>query len=97
MAASNLNQVMTAYRARPFVPGVGLCALTQDDEHMLDRLHASEDAAGGFAELQLDETRGLVFIGDCVKANRYATGQHTREVRAKNPVLCSRQGSKKTG
>jgi hypothetical protein len=92
-----LSRAIDAYRAKPFVPGIGFCPLTQDDEIMLDRLRASKDAAKAFAKFLLDEAKGAIFISDCVMAQRYATGEHAKQVRSRIPLTALSKARKKFG
>lgn len=76
-----LGRAIDAYRAKPYVPGVtGAARLTRHDECMLNRLLASTTAQKAFASLGLDEARAPFFIGDCVKAYRFANGEHQRSL-----------------
>jgi hypothetical protein len=92
---ASLTRAIAAYRAKPFVSGNGARQLTQDDERMLDRLLASKPGQKAFAELQLDEPKGRIFISDCAKAHRYANGQHAKEVRARTSLSALSKARKK--
>jgi hypothetical protein len=76
-----LSRAIDAYRAKPYVPGIfGGARLTRDDEFMLDCLRKSREAVQAFAAWELSDARSPFFIGDCVKARRYANGEHRKEV-----------------
>ena len=72
-----LDHAINVYRACPYVPGVpGRVPLTQDDERVLDRLQASKPAQKAFSAWGLSDAKSPFFIGDCVKAHRYANGDN---------------------
>lgn len=76
-----LDHAINVYRACPYVPGVpGRVPLTQDDECVLDRLQASKPAQKAFSAWGLSDAKSPFFIGDCVKAHRYANGEHEKEI-----------------
>jgi hypothetical protein len=77
-----LRRAIDAYRARPYVPNLGHCGLAPNDEHMLDRLQASNLAQKAFAYLELDDNKGVKFVADCVWAGRLFKGLHTQDVEA---------------
>lgn len=76
-----LSRAIESYRTTPYVPGVlGAAGLTHHDECVLDSLLASTAAQKAFASLGLDEAKAPFLIGDCIKAHRYAHGEHEKEL-----------------
>jgi hypothetical protein len=75
-----LSRFVDAYRASPYLFGLGNCHLTQEDEHMLDRLKASKSAQSAFSHLRLDDDKGVKLVAACVWAGRIVKGGHEKEV-----------------
>jgi hypothetical protein len=50
------------------------------DVEMFGRLSTSKEAARAFAALALLESKGLIFVDDCVEAQRLYTGKHKAQV-----------------
>jgi hypothetical protein len=77
-----LNLAIDAYRAAPYVWGIGTCRLTRDEEAMLDRLRESTEIAEEFAVWELPDGKRPFFIADCLEAHRRFNGGHAKRVTA---------------
>jgi hypothetical protein len=74
-----LSEVITAYQQRRHRLWTGE-PLDPSDVSMLARLLVSKEAARAFAALALLESKGLIFVDDCVEAHRLYTGKHKAQV-----------------
>jgi hypothetical protein len=77
-----LSRAIDAYRAAPYVWGIGTRHLTRGDEAMLDHLRESREAAQAFAEWGLSDAKSPFFLADCVEAHRLLNGGHKKRVAA---------------
>jgi hypothetical protein len=79
---TGLSLAIDAYRAAPYVWGIGTRHLTRGDEVMLDRLRESKETALALAEWELPAGKRPVFLANCLEAHRQFNGGHEKKVKA---------------
>jgi hypothetical protein len=79
---AGLSRAIDAYRAAPYVYGIGTPRLTRGDEAMLAGLRESKKTALAFAEWGLSDAKGQFFLADCIEAYRLLNGGHSNKVKS---------------
>jgi hypothetical protein len=84
--ATALTRAIDAYRAEPYVSGIGTRHLSCGDEAMLDRLRQSTETAQAFGEWELPDGKRPFFLAACVEAHRLLNGEHKKKVEARKAL-----------
>lgn len=81
-----LSCAIAAYRAAPYVYGIGTRRLTPGEQGMLNRLRESKETALALAEWDLPDGKRPVFLADCLEAHRSLNGGHSKKVEARRAL-----------